>query len=173
MQTVHFEILKDRLWFKIEPDGGIVLHSERPHRLQCPAPCLNTRIAQLPVELRRVVALYMRTPAADTIANELFVTQQAVFCVIDGQPAYHGWLYKNQEGWLVVGRDDCRYKGEGRFLMMDCYVCPLRPRFLRDYYWKRSKREESAWLREKLKLNEIIPSKNSRRKTMWAMLLSL
>jgi hypothetical protein len=120
-----------------------------------------------------VIALYLRTPAADAIANELFVRQQAVFCVIDGQPAYHGFLFTNQEGWSVIGRDDCRYNGWGRFLMTDCYVCPSRPQFLRDYYWKRSKREESAWLRDKLELNEIIPPKNSRRKSMWTMLLSL
>jgi hypothetical protein len=139
MQTIRFEILEDRLCFKIEPDGGIVLLPDRP---RCPAPCLDTRIARLPVELQRVIALYLRTPAADAIANELFVRQQAVFCVIDGQPAYHGFLFTNQEGWSVVGRDDCRYNGWGRFLMTDCYVCPLRPRFLRDYYWKRNDRRE-------------------------------
>jgi hypothetical protein len=170
--------------FHITEEGRLVF-ADTTTRPIAPLPDFSN----LPEDVVREIRTYIRAPAAENIATQMFVTTgiHNITVFRQGEENY-GMIWINLDGWLIYRRlytiDRGRAYKRDYTDLEQYYGCHLSPKLWKEAHERISKfkydckknkmtpTEHKAWLRQQLEMNNICPVRASR-KTLWKLFMAL
>jgi hypothetical protein len=169
--------------FHITGEGRLVFFADTT-RPTTPLPDFS----KLPEDIVREILTYLREPSAECIATQMFLTTGIHKSVFRQGVQVYGKTWINLDGRLIYHRlytiDRGRVYKKNYDVLESYYGCHLSPKLWKEAHERISKfkydckknkmtpTEHKAWLRQQLEMNNICPTRASR-KTQWKLFMAL